>query len=719
MFFAQRSFAGRSKGTASRLPEIQRARMSDEITIHASGRGNPWINLSDGHEVITPYSGPAEFTRVLEQNQARPLSLCSADFDEDGVPDLISGYAGRNGGIITLLRGNVDSIYPNAPDAKQRKAEGTLTDAPFLSPAFVFGVPEAADFIGAGDFDGDGHWDVAAAARQSNKLYLMSGDGKGGLHETRHVDLPGGATAMVVGEINRTDGLDDVVVASSGAAGPKVLVFEGPQGALRADPETFELPAEANSMALGQLDDSYAMDLAIAAARELTVIHGRDRKLSLDRERQAEIKPARISRRSLGFAIRSMALGDFVGDQTTDVALLSDDGTLSVLSNSASRNGTQIASRRIRDWKSKPMARDLGGDTTRLICTRTSSRSSDNLAVLHSGIRYLDIIGTDTNAAANPASIGRAHSTTLDAEDQTLAMLPMRLNGDALNDLVILNRRIASVSVIITAVAQTFTMTNTNDSGPGSLRQAILDANANPGADAITFNVPGAGVPTIRPLPIAPFGALPMINGTVTIDGTTQSAGRVEIDGSLAGSGSLQEGLAVRAQSCTIRGLVINRFPGSGIGVRAGGNSIIEGNLVGTDVSGATRMRNFGVGVLIGADAGSSNNLVGGTVAAARNVISGNRNDGIQITDRGSTGNQVRGNYIGTDATGSQDLGDGDPNSEGNGVDASNFAANNSIGGTTAGARNIISGNLDGAIVLSLSGISCRVTTWAPIKTAP
>lgn len=260
-------------------PEIERARMSEEVTVHAAGRGNPWINLSDGRELITPYSGPIELTRVLEQNEARPMALCSADFDEDGVPDLISGYAGPNGGILTLLRGNVDSIYPNAPEAKQRRAEGTFTDAPFLSPAFVFAVPEAADFIGAGDFDGDGHWDVVAAARGSEKMYLMSGDGKGGLRETKRIDLPGGVTAMVVGEINRRDGLDDVVIGVAGRQGPKVLVFEGPEGALRATPETLELTEEATSLGLGQLDESYEMDLAIAAGHELLVVHGRDRKL--------------------------------------------------------------------------------------------------------------------------------------------------------------------------------------------------------------------------------------------------------------------------------------------------------------------------------------------------------------------------------------------------------------------------------------------------------
>jgi hypothetical protein len=116
------------------------------VTVHAAGRGNPWINLSDGRDVPTDYTGTADLKQVFGQNLARPLALASADFDEDGVPDLICGYAGPSGGIITLHRGNVDSIYPNALEAQQRKANGTTTDFPFLSQARVFEVEEAADF---------------------------------------------------------------------------------------------------------------------------------------------------------------------------------------------------------------------------------------------------------------------------------------------------------------------------------------------------------------------------------------------------------------------------------------------------------------------------------------------------------------------------------------------------------------------------------------------
>src|SRR6185295_4787609 len=64
--------------------------------------------------------------------------------------------------------------------------------------------------------------------------------------------------------------------------------------------------------------------------------------------------------------------------------------------------------------------------------------------------------------------------------------------------------------------AVTLVVTNVNDEGPGSLRQAIIDANTNPGLDTITFNIVGTS-PTITP-----FLSLPTITDAVVIDGTTQ-----------------------------------------------------------------------------------------------------------------------------------------------------------------------------------------------------
>jgi parallel beta-helix repeat protein len=124
---------------------------------------------------------------------------------------------------------------------------------------------------------------------------------------------------------------------------------------------------------------------------------------------------------------------------------------------------------------------------------------------------------------------------------------------------------------------------NTNDSGPGSLRQAILNANANPGLDTICFDIPGAGVQTITPLT-----PLPTITDPVVIDGTTQAgfAGTplIELNGANLSTGS--QGLVISAGNSTVKSLLIDHVPGDAIQLTGGGGNLIEGNSISSDATG-------------------------------------------------------------------------------------------------------------------------------------
>jgi hypothetical protein len=230
-------------------------------------------------------------------------------------------------------------------------------------------------------------------------------------------------------------------------------------------------------------------------------------------------------------------------------------------------------------------------------------------------------------------------------------------------------------------------VTNTLDSGVGSLRQAILDANGCPGLNNINFNIPGAGVQTITPL-----SALPIITDPVIIDGTTQpgfsGSPLIELNG--ASAGSSVDGLLITAGGSTVRGLVINGFGGDGIELQIGSGNTIQGCYIGTNASGSTPLPNAQNGIFInfGLSASHSNDI-GGSNAAERNIISGNGQNGVFI---GSDNNQLKGNFIGTDVTGTIEVSNGD-----NGVviGSGNSNNNNLIGGATAGERNIISGNND------------------------
>jgi hypothetical protein len=232
-----------------------------------------------------------------------------------------------------------------------------------------------------------------------------------------------------------------------------------------------------------------------------------------------------------------------------------------------------------------------------------------------------------------------------------------------------------------------FTVINTNDSGTGSLRQAITDANSM-GGGTINFNIPGSGVHTISPLTV-----LPTITQSVVIDGYSQPGSSPNTNPTTMGlnavitielRGTVNDGLNIQADNCTVQGLVINSFPGDAIDVSSNGN-VIAGNFIGTNTAGTAALPNaasgIGAVILVGA---SSNNTVGGTTPAARNLISGNVGFGVD-TQTGS-GNTVQGNLIGTDITGTLALGN-------TGVGIESGGSNDLIGGTTVDARNIISAN--------------------------
>ena len=304
-----------------------------QITIHAAKRGSPNINLGDGQSLRSIYEGAPELAQILASNDARALSMTTADFDEDGMPDLVCGYGNTNGGIITLQRGNVDAVYPNEPEAKQRVAQGTATDQPFLLQTKTFVSPGSPSFLGAGDFDADGHWDLVAAQKGADALYFLRGDGRGGFGAAQRMELGGNVTALSTGEMNRADGLTDLAVSIVGPDGAQALVFEGPEGALKRLPERFALPAAASSVALGQLDSEYPFDLAVAAGSNLLIVHGRDRRLSVDDPTRARVATAVVDQQTFPFIIASMAVGDFVPrhEYREDIALLAEDGRISLL----------------------------------------------------------------------------------------------------------------------------------------------------------------------------------------------------------------------------------------------------------------------------------------------------------------------------------------------------------------------------------------------------
>jgi len=240
--------------------------------------------------------------------------------------------------------------------------------------------------------------------------------------------------------------------------------------------------------------------------------------------------------------------------------------------------------------------------------------------------------------------------------------------------------------------AAVYFVTSKANSGAGTLRQAILDANANAGHDTIQFNITGG-----TPYNITPTEALPAITDPVLIDGTTQPGWVGEpLVGVVGSSAGNVNGLVIQTIGCEIRALAINRFQGNGIQIQ-GHSNIVAGCFLGTTLAGTARAANDGAGVTIVQGAW---NRIGGTAAADRNVISGN-GTGLYIVGLLATNNRICGNYIGPDATGASDLGNDE-----NGVLLS--APLNVVGGTSAAERNVISGNGQSGVYLNDLGATAN-----------
>jgi Bacterial Ig domain len=255
--------------------------------------------------------------------------------------------------------------------------------------------------------------------------------------------------------------------------------------------------------------------------------------------------------------------------------------------------------------------------------------------------------------------------------------------------------------VTIDVNPKSFVVTNTNDSGTGSLRGAITSANLSNSAapDQILFDIPGHG-----PFTITPSSPLPAITHATIIDGYSQPGAspntlaqgdNAVILLSLSGvTIPSTDGLTATAGGSTIRGLDIGGFS-NGIHL-FGNNTLIAGNFLGTDVSGSTIQANSNFGLLVD---GSQGNTIGGTSPAARNLISGN--GGNLVLNDGATANLIQGNFVGTDASGTRGLA-GFFNRP-NGIMLLS-APGNTIGGYTKGAGNLISGDADAIQILLLFG---------------
>jgi hypothetical protein len=267
----------------------------------------------------------------------------------------------------------------------------------------------------------------------------------------------------------------------------------------------------------------------------------------------------------------------------------------------------------------------------------------------------------------------------------------------------------------------TFTVTTTADNGVGSLRQAINMADIAGGNNTIDFDIPGSG-----PQVITLQSELPPITSPTIIDGYTQPGSSpntsttadnavplIAIDGSQITNIAQSLGFQLQADGSSVQGLVIQNFGGIGV-VVSGANDVVPGDFIGTDPTGMyARANGLGIAVI------GSSDTIGGTAPAARDVVSGN-DIGVAIASlsingpsllTAEAGSIVQGDLIGTNATGTGNLG----NSV---IGVALAGSGNIVGGTSPGQANTIAFNGEVGSALNI-GVGVVVVGLSPSASSP
>jgi len=529
-------------------------------TRHVGANVVAWQTLQSAKHVPTSYKGHPNAVAKLQAG-AMPLAMASADFDSDGVADLAIGYASSGGGILALHRGNLDAFAPQSHASWLAIAHEQFP-TPFLPQATVIDLPQAPQFVVTGDFSGNGSIDILTGARGSERLYLLTGTGKGKFAPPQAITLPGALTALAAGEVGVRDGRTDVVAGIQTANAAAVLVYKGSAGGLsRATAVAYPVPQAATQLEIADLHGDGFSDVAVLAGTSALIIHptaseGADTSALVERVPVANAK--------------SIAVGSFILDRNSSnqLAVLSPSGIVQVLSPheldtrpftaeerfkarwratqwqrpssvEAPSNAKAPWSGEAEAWnvvKSFSVSAPLSGNVRLMAASLAHARPLD-LVVVDSADSRLHVL--PANTSGDPAD--EAGELTVETGDAPVAVLAVRVNTDARPGLVMVGKSVSHPKTMAPRPDPTFTVNRFDDPVAAvalaatycngvaldcSLREAVIKANSVAGSD--TINLP-AGTITLTQIGLKENFA---VTGDIDVRDT------ISIVGSMDGSGN-------------------------------------------------------------------------------------------------------------------------------------------------------------------------------------
>jgi hypothetical protein len=634
-----------------------------------TGVGMLGLNLMDnnsirdlsGNPLVTKDAASSFAPQQSYETGVGPDTAELGDFNLDGTLDIVTTNAGNNYvNTVSVLLGNGDGTFQDQlittntvrqaaeavgdlnadgkPDLVVANAtSNTLSvllgkgDGTFSPPLTLFtgSYPSA---VAVGDFDADGRLDIAATNEYSNSVSLFLGNGDGSFQLPHSFAVGSSPAGVAIGDVN-ADGSPDLAVTNYGGSSVSVLLGNGdgtfqPQKIFATDPWTYRV-------SIGDVNLDGKLDIVTGNIQYFS---------------------------SVSNSV-SVLLGN--GDGT-----FLPQKTLSAIGNPYSV--TQG---------------DINGDGKPDLVVAIAAGFGNTVSM------YLGN-GDGTYQAAQSFASGGFTPYYASLGD---------LNGDGRSDVVVANAGSSNVSVFLNTgngsftgqtttvrVGNVYTVTNVSNSGAGSLRQAILNANAHAGPDTIQFAILGANkVITLS-------SALPTITGVAAIDGSTQAG--VSVVGSRVSSAITGLAFAAAASDSYVGGLTISGFKGIGIAATNAKVTLQSNTLTGNKT---------GISLAV-----SVNSLIGGPDAAMGNMLSGNK-VGIALSGA-CTGtvvdrNTLYGSSIGVslaNATGVRIgiLGNTIAESTSHGVQASGNLAGSAVQGNAITGTTLYGVFLNGAANLLVTG---------------
>lgn len=609
------------------------------VTVNPSAPGAPWPHYRE----VAP--------RMQEASDRVPLALASGDVDGDGMPDVVVSLATPDGrGELVVYPGNVDYLFPNEAAARARRSVGLPVDQPLLPawPAVAVAVP--LDQLVMADLDADGRSDVVGGARGTGALLAFDLPALRGIGQPHELPLAGGLTALASGEIARRDGLAELAVAVDHEGQGELWVLAPGRRA----PQMWSLPGLATAVAVGRVDADRLPDVAALLGDRVAIAFGRDRSNSsteladrlviatLDTPAEtlliAEVLPELSDRRP------ELLVLDAQGGA---VVIEAEGGELALSGRTPPAFGAQRPSAN-RQVHALPARLAVSPSLSLLVTTGPSSLTATT-------------INAEGEVSQLTASLG---APLVDA-------IGLRLNVDALDDLVVLLEGSATPYVVVSAPLNSYLVENTGvlpdcntadnfcstDLGQGggcgsggcTLRAALQQAAATPGPDSVTFGLGGT------PPFVINDADLTVAAGT-TLDATTQAgyAGSPVII--LRGAHGINSvGLLMNEGANVVRGFSINSHQ-LGLWTCTGSGDIVEGNIVGVPQHLVGDTNDSGIWVGGCPFAQAHDTLVGGTTPAARNIVAGNTGVDFLAGGQGASAHThdmtVVGNWFGIDSSG-------------------------------------------------------------------